>query len=168
MKSTRKLRKSSGILSNKPKRIGKVLDKDVQKNVISFYGCDEFPQMCPGKKEYISVKVNSRREHIPKHLLLVNLKELHIEFLKRYNKKIGLSKFCELRPKWCIPVGGASGLQTVCNCEYHQNFKLLSSKIPELSDYKDLVKRIVYNTKNRSCMLRGCDQCPTMDSLRTY
>ena len=82
MKSTRKLQKSSGILSNKPKRIGKVLDKDVQKNVISFYGCDEFPQMCPGKKEYIPVKVNSRREHIQKYLLLVNLKELHIEFLK--------------------------------------------------------------------------------------
>ena len=140
----------------------------MQKNVISFYRSDEFSQTCPGKKEYVSVKTTGRREHIQKHLLLVNLKELHIGFLKRYNKKIGLSKFCKLRPKWCIPVGGASGLHTVCNCECHQNFKLLSSKIPEFSDNEDLLKRIVCNTKNRSCMLRGCDQNPTMDSLRTY
>ena len=75
----------------------------------------------------------------------MNLKELHIEFLKRYNKKIGLSKFCELRSKWCIAVDGASGLHTVCVCEYHQNFKLLASK-----------------------MFRSCDQCPTMNSFRTY
>lgn len=98
----------------------------------------------------------------------MNLKELHIEFLKRYNKKIGLSKFCELRSKWCIAVDGASGLHTVCVCEYHQNFKLLASKISELFDYKDLLKRIVCDTKNRSCMFRSCDQCPTMNSFRTY
>ena len=65
-------------------------------------------------------------------------------------------------------VGGASGLHTVCVCEYHQNFKLLASEIPELSDCKDLLKRIVCDTKNRNCMLRSCDQFPTMDSLRTY
>ena len=42
VKSARELRKSSGILSNKPKRVAKVVDEDVRKNVISFYGSDEF------------------------------------------------------------------------------------------------------------------------------
>ena len=51
MKSARELRKSNGILSNKPKRIGKRLDKDVLKKLISFYGNDEFSQMYRGKKE---------------------------------------------------------------------------------------------------------------------
>ena len=36
MKSAKKLRKSSGILSNEPKRIGKVLDEDVQKLQLSW------------------------------------------------------------------------------------------------------------------------------------
>ena len=135
----------SGILSKKKKKIGKVLNEDVRRNVISFYRNDEFSRKCPGKKEYVSFKFNGRREHIQiqKRLLLVNLKELQIEFLKRYNQKIGLSKFCELRPRCCIPVGGASGLHTECVCEYHQNFKLFASKIPELFEYKDLLKRIV-------------------------
>ena len=82
VKSTKELRKSSGILSNKSKRKGKVLDEDVQKNFISCYGSDEFSRMCPGKKEYVSVKVKGRREHIQKRLLLVNLKELHIDTIK--------------------------------------------------------------------------------------
>ena len=130
MKSARELRKLSGILSNKPKR-----------NVISFYGSDEFSRMCPGKKNMFLLK--SMVEG--KHLLLVNFKELHVEFLKRYNKKIGL--------KWCILVGGASSVHTVCICEYHQNFKLLASTITELSDYKDLLKKLsVVPTTGTVCL----------------
>ena len=45
--------------------------------------------MCPGKKEYVSVKVNGRKEHIQMHLLLVTFKELHIDFCKNTIKKFG-------------------------------------------------------------------------------
>ena len=31
-----------------------------------------------------------------------------------------------------------------------------------------MLKRIVCDTNNRNCMIRSCDQCPTVDSLRTY
>ena len=31
-----------------------------------------------------------------------------------------------------------------------------------------MLKRIVCNTNLRNCMLRSCDHCPTMNSLRTY
>ena len=41
----------------------------------------------------------------------------------------------------------------------------ISSELPELSNNKDLLKKIVYNTNNRTCMLRSCGQCPTLDSL---
>ena len=55
-----------------------------------------------------------------KRLILVNLKELHIEFCKSYDLKIGFSKFCELQLKLCVTVSSASGLHSVCVCEYHQ------------------------------------------------
>lgn len=49
------------------------------------------------------------------------VKGLHIEYLKCYENLVGFSKFCELQPKWCIPVGGTSGIHSVCVCEHHQN-----------------------------------------------
>ena len=114
------------------------------------------------------MKIEGKKKHFQKRLLLLNLKELHVEFTKRYGGKIGLSKFCELRPKWCIPVGGASGLHTVCVCELHQNVKLLVSHIPELTDYKTLLSKVVCDATNRACMLRGCDNCPGSSALKEY
>ena len=63
---------------------------------------------------------------------------------------------------------GVSDLHAVCVFEYDLNFKLLALKSPELLDYKDLLKGIVGNTNIRNCMLRSCDHCPTMNSLRIY
>ena len=110
VKSARELIKSSGILPNKSNRIRKVL---CQKYIISVNSNDEFSRVCPGKKSMFLLLKSMVEGNIQKHLLSMNLKELHIEFLKRYNKKIHLSKFCELKPKWCILLGEASGLHTV-------------------------------------------------------
>jgi hypothetical protein len=97
------------------------------------------------------------------------MKELHIEFKKKYNYlKVGFSKFCELRPKWCIPVGGASGLHAVCVCQYHQNVKLLVQKIPGIADYKILLKLMVCSIENRDCMLHSCNKCPAKEVLLDY
>ena len=123
--------------------------------------------MCPGKKEFVSIKINGKREHIQKRLLLLNLKELHVEFTKKYGQVIGLSKFCELCPKWCIPVGGASGLHSVCVCEYHQNLKLMCSKVPVIENYNDLLKKIV-GKKNRDCMLKNCSKFPPVENLKNF
>ena len=38
--------------------------------------------------------------------------------------KIGFSKFCSLRPKWCV-IAGSSGTHSVCVCTIHQNTILL-------------------------------------------
>ncbi|XP_065669184.1 uncharacterized protein LOC136088691 [Hydra vulgaris] len=165
----RKLSKKSGILSKPSPKSGRKLSEDVITEVVHFYECDEYSRVCPGKKEFVSVKVDSKKQHIQKRLLLVNMKELHIEFKKKYNYlKVGFSKFCELRPKWCIPVGGASGLHAVCVCQYHQNVKLLVQKIPGISDYKILLKLMVCSIKNRDCMLHSCDKCPAKKVLLDY
>ncbi|KAK0054669.1 ARL14 effector protein [Biomphalaria pfeifferi] len=81
---------------------------------------DEISRMCPGQKEFLSIRIDGQRVHRQKRLLLLNLKEMHVEFKKRTAMKIGLSKFCSLQPPWCITVD-SSGAHAICVCETHQN-----------------------------------------------
>ena len=103
-----------------------------------------------------------------KRLLLINLKELHVEFKKATDIKIGFSKFCEFRPKWCIPVGSASVAHSVCVCEYHQNAKLTVFLITGVTDYKELIKMVACDIENRGCMLHLCGNCPSVDVLKNF
>ncbi len=80
-----------------------------------------------------------------KRLLLINLKELNIEFVKATDDKIGFSKFSSLHPKWCVPVTWA-GMHSVCVCELHQNAKLLLTVIPSQIEHKNLLEKIVCST----------------------
>ncbi|MGR0260894.1 hypothetical protein ACUWCL_29190, partial [Klebsiella pneumoniae] len=64
-----------------------------------------------GKKDCVSVKVDGKKITKQKRLVLCNLNELYVAFkAANLDCKIGRSKFCSLRPKWCILVG-ASGTQ---------------------------------------------------------
>ena len=55
--------------------------------------------MCAGKKECVTVNVNDKKEKLQKLLLLLNIRELYLEFKKlNPNVKIRFSKFCELGP----------------------------------------------------------------------
>ena len=114
------------------------------------------------------MKIDRKKRHFQKRLVLLNLKELHVEFTTRYCRKIGLSKFCELRPKWCIPIGGASGPHAVCVCELHQNVNLLVSQIPEVTDYKTKLSKVICDTAHCACILHGCDNCPGSSALKEY
>jgi len=71
--------------------------------------------------------------------------------------KIGFSKFCSLKPKWCI-LAGASGTHTVCVCAIHQNIKLFLT--PVNMHYKYLLPFLVCNPENRECMVNRCAPCP--------
>ena len=76
----------------------------------------------PGSKDYVSI---ARNVHKQKRLLLCNLKELYCAYTEKYPlHKVGLSKFCKLRPKWCVTVS-SSGSHSVCVLEIHQNTKLM-------------------------------------------
>ena len=47
--------------------------------------------MCPGKKDIVSVKIDGGKQQKQKsNLVLCNLKELHIQFLKIAHLQIGL------------------------------------------------------------------------------
>ena len=119
----RKLAREKGILALLDPKRGKCLSKEVENSVKLFYENDEYLWLIPGAKNYVSV---TRNVHQQKHLLLCNLKKLYQSYKEKFSQhKIGLSKFCELRLKWCIPIS-SSGTHSVCVCTVHQNTTLIA------------------------------------------
>ena len=71
---------------------------------------------------------------------LFNLQELYIPFKEKHpNVNIGFSKFCVLRPKWCV-LAGSKMTHSVCVCSAHQNVVLLVDAMDWDLTYKDLIK----------------------------
>ena len=111
------------------------------------------------KKEYLSTKIKGRKVHKQKWLLIVNLKELHLEFLK-LGQPIGFPIFCQLCQKWSITVDSSSGVHFVSVCEIHENFKLIATALPSQVDYKMLLEKIACDVSNRTCMMRSSEKLP--------
>jgi len=122
IRTARELKKVNGILAKPELKKGKILPQKTLDLVQSFYEDDEYSRQMPGKKEYVSI---DRKVHKQKRLVLCNLSELYTSFKEKYpDVKIGFSKFCTLRPKWCV-LAGPSGTHSVCVCSIHQNAVLL-------------------------------------------
>ena len=98
----------------------------------------------------------------------MNLKGLYVEYESKYpTDSVGFSKFCDSRPKWCIPVT-ASCMHSVCVCEQHQNAKHITAVIPDSHNYKGLLEKIVCSVNNRKCMLHLCESCCGKLGLELY
>ena len=122
VREARKLAEEKGILALPDPKRGRSLSKEVEDSVKLFYEDDEYSRQMPGTKDYVSI---ARNVHKQKRLLLCNLKELYQAYKEKFPQhKIGLSKFCQLRPKWCVTVTSA-GTHSVCVCTNHQNPKLM-------------------------------------------
>ena len=87
------LKNEKGLFPKVESRRGKILLEEIRDRVINFYQSDKFSRMRPGKKELVSVKIHGVKQHMQKHLSLINLKELHFELKKATDIKIGFSKF---------------------------------------------------------------------------
>ena len=169
VRKARELKTQYGILPEPPVKAGKPLPSETKQLVIEFYQSDEYSRICPGQKDFVSVKNQSdgTRQQKQKRLLLINLKELYIEFIKEHQIKIGFSTFCALRPQHCVLVDSKSA-HSVCVCEQHQNVVLLLSVLPEQHTAQDLMSKIVCCLTARDCMLHQCDRCPGKMSLKVY
>ena len=166
----RKLKKAKGILPDISPIKARKLSEESKTKVIDFYNDDEVSRMCPGKKDFVSVKNSEGKPvHVQKRLLLANLRELYLHYKEKSNgEHVGFSKFCELRPRWCIAVG-AKGMHSVCVCEYHQNVKLLLASLPGPKlDHKSLMAKLVCNISERNCMIQRCEKCPGSSNLREH
>lgn len=73
---------------------------------------------------------------------------LYLAFKEKHlSDKIGLTKFCELRPKECVTVNN-HGMHNVCVCIYHQNVKLMMHAVNLKESYIDLLQKLVCNIEN--------------------
>ena len=62
--------------------------------------------MLPGAKDKVSI---GRGHYHQKRLLLCTAKELYAAFKLKYPcTKVGLSRFFEFKPKWCVAPGASS------------------------------------------------------------
>ena len=115
--------KQRGLLAQPDKKKGRPLSEDIRFRVVNFLQDDEISRVCPGAKDTVSVRKKGKREIRTKRLLLANMREIYLEYKKRYpDDKIGFSKFCEIRkddvPE-CVTVN-SSGMHTVCVYQIHQ------------------------------------------------
>lgn len=154
------------------------LSEDVVNLVSAFYNSDKYSRVMPGQKDFVSVKIDGKRNHMQKRLILNNLKELHRAF-KDTNPdvKCSFSKFASLRPKYCI-LAGASGTHSVCVCAIHENVKLLleGASIKSLTantehvigDYHDCFKKMICDSPSTNCYMKTCSECPGVQNLIEY
>ena len=117
VRSAREPKKKKGILDEPDQIRGKMLSDSTLTLVTRFFEDDEYSRVMPGITDFVSI---GSKQHMQKRLLLCKLKELHSAFKKKHvDVKIGFSKFCSLRPKWCV-LAGAAGTHSVCVCKTKQ------------------------------------------------
>lgn len=154
--------KDKGFLGEPEPKQGKKLSLETIELVKNFYQSEEQCRILPGMKDVVSV---GKKVYERKRLILCNLRELYSNFKTEHpNLKIGISKFCALRPKWCV-LAGASGTHLVCVCTIHQNVILMTHGAGIKEDYKELILHMVCEEASRECMLRHCDKCPSKEKL---
>lgn len=175
-RKAKKLLSEKGVMSSPDPKPGRSLDPSTTALVTQFYESDDISRQMPGKKDFVSVIKDGKRVHFQKYLMLSTLRESYELFKERYpDKKIGISKFCELRPKHCV-LPGSSGTHSVCVCTIHQNAKLIIAQcnIPELTNgefpiktYKDVLSNIICKEPTSKCYFSNCVNCPGSDNLKT-
>ena len=154
------IKQEKGIMALPVRKNRDGISDETKAKVVSIYEDDEYSRILPGTKDKVSI---GREIYQQKRLLLCNVKELYSEFQQKFpNSKIGLSRFFELKPKWCV-APGASGTHRVCVCSIHQNAMLLADAC-EIS-YRQMMAAVVCDVNSKICMIHRCENCPGEDNL---
>lgn len=168
---------TKGVMSTPNPKLGSPISPVTSSLVKSFYESDDVSRCMPGQKDFVSVFENGTKVRKNKRLLLGNLREMYALFKERHDGiKIGISKFCQLRPRNII-LANASGSHNVCVCTKHQNVKLmidainlkkLTAGVPnyQLECYKDCLKQMTCIPSSSKCHLRKCNKCPGIENLK--
>ena len=135
--------------------------------VDAFYNRDDVSWQASGRKDRIIVReINSDGEKIKRteqiRCLLMSLKETHNKYIESNpDAQIGLSKFCELRPKRVklfdhIP-------HYVCVCSYHENVRLLLYALHQHTqlpvEFHSVIDQVTCNSSEKKCMSSLCENC---------
>lgn len=124
-KKSRDLRHESGVLASPDPKTGKCLPGSTVRTVMASYNSDENSRVMPNKKDVVKIKEGNNVIHVPKRLLLLDIKVLHRNFrVEHPEMQISFSMFAQLRPPYCV-IAGARGTHSVCVCVIHYNFKAM-------------------------------------------
>ena len=119
------------------------------KMTISVGRCLKRKAMLVRVKEYIMKNFATCKK-------LCNLQELYNAFKEKHpHVNIRFSKFCALRPKWCV-LAGSKVANFGCVCRADQNVVLLVEAMDWDLTYKDPIKKIVCNTESNKCIMHQC------------
>lgn len=138
--------------------------KIVENKVIDFYNCDDISYQTPGKSDVISIRIGNQKTTMQKRYMKMSLGEayqLYCEYNRDHNKKVGKSKFFELRPKNILVV--ARTPHNVCVCQIHSNFNNLCSSLKCIrgfpSNSNALLDELCCDIHREKCMMEQCDHC---------
>jgi len=177
-KKARDLKKAKGILTSPVSKLGKKLPSCTVDKVIKFYENDINSRIMPSTKGVVNIVVDEEKKKVQKRLLLSDISYLHSQF-KNINPEcsISLSKFAELRPKWCV-LAGAKGTHSVCVCTIHENFKAMldACNLQRLTDnseypiksYKDCFQFVICEDSRAECYFRQCKNCPDFKRFSSF
>ena len=132
--------------------------------VESFFLLGSVSQQAAGKPDFVTVRVNGKKQKIQKRHLLWSLQETYALFKKEHSSvKIEFSKFCSFCPQNVLLSGQYP--KKACPCSYHENIHLscdcLSKSIPDFPAYSgQFVDCFVCSPDSKLCMLGQCDKCP--------
>lgn len=172
---SKKLKKSSGILASPIARSRKSLPAETVEKVEDYYENDINSRIMANKKDTVTIRIDDKKIKKQKRLLLNDIKNLHNEFKREFPEfRIGLTKFAELRPKWCV-LAGSAGTHNVCVCTIHQNFKAMIDAISlenisngTLKNYKDCINFVLCGKPKPNCYLKICKRCPKIQNFSDY
>ena len=93
---------------------------------------------------------------------MMSLREAHKKFMEENpDAKIGLSKFCDLRPAHVKLFDHLP--HQVCVCSYHKNVRLFLVALKSDSDlstnFSTFVNQIVCDSQSKECMSKECLAC---------
>lgn len=131
--------------------------------VKKFYGLELITRQLPGKKDFVTVKVDGVSNQVQKQVMLMTLAEAHLEFMKMFpERSISYSKFAKLRPKNVVLMNDTP--PNSCCCIYCENMMLLfdaiKSHLPaQIKSISTLVSSVVCNIDNFPCMRGTCSSC---------
>ena len=128
----------------------------------------------PSMKDVIVISKDGDRIPKSKMLLVDSMKELFFRFKEEHPAvKIGMSKFCSLRPRWCV-TSQSPGTLNVCVCIQHQNPKLMLAALNPSLKYRDMLAMLVCSLSDENCMYYQndtnyrCKNCPNPRDLTEY
>ena len=148
---------------------------EVEIKVKRFYCEDDISRLSPNVRDFVSVIENGKKIKIQVRHLLLTMKEAYQLFKHDHlDIKIGLSRFCELRP---VNVRSIANLpRNVCVCTYHENMRFALDSLVKVDRLllsnikigKDMSQNFVCKDSLNDCFDNKCNKCKDLKFFQQF